>query len=1470
MSTSLRWVIIASLLFFGASSLYSQQIHKVDYPALTPDEQFRLSLVPPLEVPARYKGPDAPLLPYMVDNSTQPYFRAITTQSGYECGQSAGIAFNYTYEVDRLRGVPANTPVTTYPTHFAWDFLNNGDNYTGASCFDGWEIVRACGTMNVADYGGQLNTGGYKRWISGYNYYYNGMANRINYQRSIRCNTPEGLQTLKYWLHDHLEGSSVGGLANFYGQYFTPTKYLPAGTPEGGKCVQPGWATSPSHTWTICGYNDSIRYDYNGDGQYTNDVDINGDGVVDMHDWEIGGIKLASGNAGTGWGNGGFCYTMYKCLADAVGYGGIWNNTGYVINTKVSCSPKLTLKITLKHNSRNKIKVNAGVSANLSATVPSTTLDFPIFNFEGGDNYMQGGTTEADKTIEFGLDITPLLSELTSGQPAKWFLQVQEADPGNLYTGEITSWSLIDYTSGTAVETPYPSNNVTLLNNAVTRLSLNYTVNFNKPAITNSSLPTAYLYQPYSVQLASTGGTSPYRYDTKIAYPETVSTNTYPGTSGQPLTLLNNNTGYVTRTLPFSFPFYNRTVNKIYIYADGYIVFDDQPFTWPFLVDKSLLFKETSIIAPFIADLCVYPSQGQGIWYREDPGSVTIFWKTSIYNMASTTSLNFSVRLGSDGKIEFNYGTMTLPAAQTWMGGISGGDNRNYQFSAISNSNPVAANTFDQYLSPDFPTELSLSEDGLFSGTPVHNYQNIPVTFRVTDNNNISSLKTLPLSTGGIMINYTVNSGGDTIIEYGETAGLSLSMNNIGANAIHNIVMSITEDDPYITLNDSTESPGTINSGQTLNIANAFSFTVAQNVPDNHVFTIQLHFASAEQNYTRSLAFTAFAPDIRIGNLVLDDGDNGQLDPGETANLIVTFENHGGAKASSVNIQLASLDSLITLNSSAGAIGLLKPDSAKAIAFSVTGANTVPFQHLFLLNASINASNNYAAIDTLYLFSGEIIEDYETGNLNKFSWFWGGDAPWGIDTYYPWEGLYDTRSGWIFDNMESSTELNVNVLANGRISFWKRVSCEHDPSGNKNYDWLAFYIDHTEMGRWDGEINWSKETYPVTAGRHTFRWLYHKDYSVSYLADCAWIDFITFPIIENALPELNASPLSFTKSLETGQSAVDTLFITNTGGTLLNYSVIVFDSLAKKDNPPTDNLAGTYMECYSDGFLPGQPFSWTFVMHNQSPDNEYIKHAKMDFPPGVTVNTATNFSGGSLGDLVFQGGSGNGASLNWHGTSTGNHGVVKSGETASSLITGTIPENFTSDVFAVFSLKGDSTGNPAHDAPGYVRLANFGLANSWLSLENFFGKLYHNQTDSVILHFNTQNLPAGTYSCLVIAKDFYNNKTLIPVTVTITDPVSRIRPSEAAKSTLTASPNPVQGMTRICYSLPVVTNAKLVITDMLGKEIRTLVRKEQSPGEYTVIWDGRDDAGNPAANGIYHCILKTNDGTGNLKLILAR
>jgi PKD repeat protein len=136
------------------------------------------------------------------------------------------------------------------------------------------------------------------------------------------------------------------------------------------------------------------------------------------------------------------------------------------------------------------------------------------------------------------------------------------------------------------------------------------------------------------------------------------------------------------------------------------------------------------------------------------------------------------------------------------------------------------------------------------------------------------------------------------------------------------------------------------------------------------------------------------------------------------------------------------------------------------------------------------------------------IEDWETGDFSQYEWQFAGNAEWLITDQNPYEGVYSAQSGDINDNQTSTLYLEYEVYSPENISFWLKVSSE------SNYDYLRFYIDNTEMDAWAGEVPWQEVSFPVTAGFHTFKWEYDKDYSVSTGADACWIDYIVFPPME--------------------------------------------------------------------------------------------------------------------------------------------------------------------------------------------------------------------------------------------------------------------------------------------------------------------------------------------------------------------
>jgi hypothetical protein len=105
-------------------------------------------------------------------------------------------------------------------------------------------------------------------------------------------------------------------------------------------------------------------------------------------------------------------------------------------------------------------------------------------------------------------------------------------------------------------------------------------------------------------------------------------------------------------------------------------------------------------------------------------------------------------------------------------------------------------------------------------------------------------------------------------------------------------------------------------------------------------------------------------------------------------------------------------------------------------------------------------------------------------------------------------------------------------------------------------------------------------------------------------------------------------------------------------------------------------------------------------------------------------------------------------------------------------------------------------------------------------------------------------------------------------------------PSAAVPLRFTLSqnyPNPFNPSTTLPFTVngsrfmvhsPVRTSLK--IYNILGQLVRTLVDEEKTPGNYKVIWDGKDNSGKEVASGIYFYQLKTEEYTATKKMVLLR
>ena len=72
-------------------------------------------------------------------------------------------------------------------------------------------------------------------------------------------------------------------------------------------------------------------------------------------------------------------------------------------------------------------------------------------------------------------------------------------------------------------------------------------------------------------------------------------------------------------------------------------------------------------------------------------------------------------------------------------------------------------------------------------------------------------------------------------------------------------------------------------------------------------------------------------------------------------------------------------------------------------------------------------------------------------------------------------------------------------------------------------------------------------------------------------------------------------------------------------------------------------------------------------------------------------------------------------------------------------------------------------------------------------------------------------------------------------------------------------PNPFNAVSHIRYSVPRSSHVRLVLYDLLGREVATLVNKPLEPAWYTAVWRGRDQEGVPVASGIYFYRIEMRD-----------
>ncbi len=191
------------------------------------------------------------------------------------------------------------------------------------------------------------------------------------------------------------------------------------------------------------------------------------------------------------------------------------------------------------------------------------------------------------------------------------------------------------------------------------------------------------------------------------------------------------------------------------------------------------------------------------------------------------------------------------------------------------------------------------------------------------------------------------------------------------------------------------------------------------------------------------------------------------------------------------------------------------------------------------------------------------------------------------------------------------------------------------------------------------------------------------------------------PFIDDILMAAPAIDLNFTacnETLEPGETATDVLRISNVGepDSQLDYELNV-----QAENPyekAVKNVTGSTVSFAETEFLSGETTDLHVSVYNGSDDYEWLTDVEIDFPAGVTVNSATSLTGGSA-PLDFTGPTGDGVTVNWHGND-GSWGALHGGETATGTINVTFDGSLGGEQTFGWFVQGDIYGSTPHDLSG--------------------------------------------------------------------------------------------------------------------------------------------------------------------------
>lgn len=688
-------------------------------------------------------------------------------------------------------------------------------------------------------------------------------------------------------------------------------------------------------------------------------------------------------------------------------------------------------------------------------------------------------------------------------------------------------------------------------------------------------------------------------------------------------------------------------------------------------------------------------------------------------------------------------------------------------------------------------------------------------------------------------INDSTGGNGDGFINPGESILMPITLKNIGFYTSYGVTATLRSSDTnYVDITDSVKNYGKIDPGDTAVSLGSYAYTISDSCPNGHETGFSLYIWDTDSNF-----WTWDAPDdsvvtadIVYESHIIDDpppggNNNGELNPGETAHIIVTLHNSGPSGLSDVNTVLRTNDPwVLFVTDSLGSFGDIPAGSSSNndvnhVSVSVYLSAPVGYQVRFSLWITGDGSTYvYEDTSNFSVIIGEPTIAAPTGPDEYGYWAYDDtDTLYGYAPLYSWfeiappgpgsliTAITNTDGGMVTLDLPftfkyyDTTYDSISVCSNGFLKLGSTSdttgtgynSSIPNDSGPKRM--VAPFWDDLKADQYGDIYEYSDSTVYIIE----FDSVNHRGLNPSYAK------YETFQVILYN-PDSYPTP--------TGDGEIVFLYQTvdawdsNTVGIEDHTETIGIQWLYNNNYAPTAaplvaDRAIRFTTCVPITDSMPWVYVWNYMINDSmSGDSNGIPD------PGETVDIIVYLANG--------------------GDSSANN--------VEATLQSSDPDITILDSFASF---GDMP-------PGWQ-------ANN----------------DSAPYSFEVVSAITDTLAdfSLFISANQDSYQTVAYFTVALGPPLGIAEGEHQLPYTyalLQNYPNPMRNITTIRYQLPKKEKVSLKIYDVVGRLVKTLINELKEPGYYTIHWHGKDDRERKASAGVYFYRIQAGNYTNTKKMVL--